>query len=75
MMLCQLWFAVLVVMPLIALGQLPKISAGQAAKKQTLPVMLQAWTEVDAQFHPASVDFDGSAIARCTRAQGVRLAP
>lgn len=68
-MLRRYWLALLVVVPLIALGRTPN-AAGKAAKKQTLPVTLQASTDLDGRPHPASVEFAGSAIARCTHAQG-----
>jgi hypothetical protein len=68
-MLRRYWFTWLVVVPLIALAQMPD-AAAKAAKKQRLPVTLQASTDAEGQAHPASVEFAGSAIARCTRAQG-----
>lgn len=68
-MLRRSWLASLVILAMIALSQTPN-AAGKAAKNQTLPVTLLASTGADGRTYPASVEFDGSAIARCTHAQG-----
>lgn len=68
-MLRRCWSALLVIVAIIALSQTPN-AAGKAARKQTLPVTLLASTGADGRTYSASVEFDGSAIARCIHVQG-----
>jgi hypothetical protein len=62
--------ALLVVVPLIALGPTLTNSAAKAAKNKKLPVTLQAWTDLHGERHSDSVEFAGAALATCTHAQG-----